>query len=80
MKHLEVLPKKYELNYAMGDEVFIPKVPSMKVTDLADTIAPEAKKEIIGIRPGEKINEILLVEEDLFRMASDLQVILIVGG
>lgn len=47
-----------------GGEVFIPKIPSMKVTDLADTIAPEAKKEIIGIRPGEKINEILLTEEE----------------
>jgi len=47
-----------------GGEVFIPKIPSMKVIDLADTIAPEAKKEIIGIRPGEKINEILLTEEE----------------
>lgn len=47
-----------------GGEVFVPKIPSMKVIDLADTIAPEAKKEIIGIRPGEKINEILLTEEE----------------
>ena len=47
-----------------GGEVFVPKIPSMKVVDLADTIAPEAKKEIIGIRPGEKINEILLTEEE----------------
>ncbi|MBE0479076.1 UDP-N-acetylglucosamine 4,6-dehydratase (inverting), partial [Candidatus Aerophobetes bacterium] len=47
-----------------GGEVFVPKIPSMKVTDLADIIAPEAKKDIIGIRPGEKINEILLTEEE----------------
>jgi len=47
-----------------GGEVFVPKIPSMKVTDLADTIAPEAKKEIIGIRPGEKINEILLTQQE----------------
>ena len=47
-----------------GGEVFVPKIPSMKVTDLAETIAPEAKKEIIGIRPGEKIDEILLTEEE----------------
>ncbi len=47
-----------------GGEVFIPKIPSMKVTDLADVIAPKAKREIIGIRPGEKVNEILLTEEE----------------
>ena len=47
-----------------GGEVFIPKIPSMKITDLADVIAPEAQREIAGIRPGEKINEILLTEEE----------------
>ena len=47
-----------------GGEVFIPKFPSMKITDLAEVIAPEAEKRIIGIRPGEKINEILLTEEE----------------
>ncbi len=44
--------------------MFIPKIPSMKVIDLADTIAPKAKKEVIGIRPGEKIDEVLLTEEE----------------
>ena len=48
-----------------GGEVFVPKIPSMKVTDLADAIAPEAKREIIGIRPGEKVNEVLLTEEEV---------------
>lgn len=47
-----------------GGEVFVPKIPSMKITDLADAIAPEAKREIIGIRPGEKVDEILLTEEE----------------
>lgn len=47
-----------------GGEVFIPKIPSMKVTDIADVIAPEAEREVIGIRPGEKVNEILLTEEE----------------
>ncbi len=47
-----------------GGEVFIPKIPSMKVTDLIDVIAPEAKREVIGIRPGEKINEVLLTGEE----------------
>ena len=47
-----------------GGEIFVPKIPSMKVTDLADVIAPDAKREVIGIRPGEKINELLLTEEE----------------
>lgn len=47
-----------------GGEVFIPKIPSMKITELADVIAPEAEKKVIGIRPGEKVNEILVTEEE----------------
>ena len=47
-----------------GGEVFIPKIPSMKVTDLADIIAPGAERNIVGIRPGEKVNETLLTEEE----------------
>lgn len=47
-----------------GGEVFVPKIPSTKITDIADIIAPKAKREVIGIRPGEKVNEILLTEEE----------------
>lgn len=47
-----------------GGEIFIPKIPSMKVTDLAQAIAPEAEWKIIGIRPGEKLHEILLTEDE----------------
>jgi len=47
-----------------GGEIFVPKIPSMKLMDLANAIAPKAKKEIIGIRPGEKIHEILLTEDE----------------
>lgn len=47
-----------------GGEVFVPKIPSMKVTELADAIAPEAEREIIGIRAGEKVDEILVTEEE----------------
>lgn len=47
-----------------GGEIFVPKIPSMKIADLAEAIAPEAKKKIIGLRPGEKIHEILLTEEE----------------
>ena len=47
-----------------GGEVFVPKIPSMKITDLADAIAPECKKDIVGIRPGEKLHEVLLSEDE----------------
>jgi len=47
-----------------GGEIFIPKLPSIKVIDLIDVLAPECKKEIIGIRPGEKIHETLLTLEE----------------
>ena len=52
------------LGRMQGGEVFVPKIPSMKVTDLAEMIAPGAERENIGIRPGEKVNEILLTEEE----------------
>jgi len=47
-----------------GGEIFVPKIPSMRIMDLAEAIAPQAKKKIVGIRPGEKIHEILLTEEE----------------
>ena len=47
-----------------GGEIFVPKLPSMKLTDLADAIAPDAKKKITGIRPGEKIHEIMITEDE----------------
>lgn len=47
-----------------GGEVFVPKIPSMKVVDLAKAIAPKAKVEIIGIRPGEKLHEVLISEDE----------------
>jgi FlaA1/EpsC-like NDP-sugar epimerase len=52
------------INRMKGGEVFIPKIPSMKIIDIADTIAPDAEKKVIGIRPGEKIHEILLTEDE----------------
>lgn len=52
------------LELMKGREIFIPKIPSMKITDLVEVIAPEAKRRIIGVRPGEKLHEILLTEEE----------------
>ena len=47
-----------------GGEIFIPKSNSMKIMELAEAIAPGAKKKVVGIRPGEKIHEILLTEDE----------------
>ncbi|KKG07359.1 UDP-N-acetylglucosamine 4,6-dehydratase (inverting) [Methanosarcina sp. 2.H.A.1B.4] len=47
-----------------GGEIFVPKIPSMRMMDLAEAIAPEAKKEIVGIRPGEKLHEIMITEDE----------------
>jgi len=47
-----------------GGEVFVPKIPSMKMTDLARAIAPEARIRNIGIRPGEKLHEVLISEDE----------------
>jgi UDP-N-acetylglucosamine 4,6-dehydratase len=49
-----------------GGEIFVPKIPSFKVIDVAKVVAPEAKIEIIGIRPGEKLHEIMITEDDSF--------------
>lgn len=52
------------LDRMQGGEIFIPKIPSMKLVELGKTIAPKAKIQIIGIRPGEKLHEILITEDE----------------
>ena len=47
-----------------GGEVFVPKIPSMRVVDLANAIAPDTEIEVIGIRPGEKLHEVLVSEDE----------------
>ena len=47
-----------------GGEVFVPKIPSMTILDLAKTIAPDAKVNVVGIRPGEKLHEVLISEDE----------------
>jgi UDP-N-acetylglucosamine 4,6-dehydratase len=54
----------YALENMRGGEVFIPKIPSMRVTDLAQAMAPKAETEVIGIRPGEKLHELLLTTDE----------------
>ncbi len=52
------------LNMAKGGELFVPRIASMKITDLAKAIAPKCRLEVIGIRPGEKIHETLISEDE----------------
>lgn len=47
-----------------GGEVFVPKIPSMNIMDVAKVVAPECRTEIIGIRPGEKLHEIMITPDD----------------
>lgn len=50
----------------VGGEIYVKKIPSMKVTDLAAVVAPEARQEVVGIRPGEKLHEQMIGVEDAF--------------
>ena len=52
------------LKYMNGGEIFVPKIPSYRITDVAKAIAPKAKQKIIGIRPGEKIHEQMITSHD----------------
>ncbi len=47
-----------------GGEIFVPKIPSMRLVDLAETIAPGCEIDTIGIRPGEKLHEVLVSEDE----------------
>jgi UDP-N-acetylglucosamine 4,6-dehydratase len=47
-----------------GGEIFVPKIPSMRLVDLAETVAPGCRVEYIGIRPGEKLHEVLVSEDE----------------
>ncbi|MGO9138889.1 MAG: UDP-N-acetylglucosamine 4,6-dehydratase (inverting) [Syntrophales bacterium] len=51
----------------VGGELFVPKLPSMNIMDLARAIAPECKTDIVGIRPGEKLHEVMIPKDDARR-------------
>jgi UDP-N-acetylglucosamine 4,6-dehydratase len=55
------------LENMVGGELFVPKIPSMNIMDLATTIAPECETRIIGIRPGEKIHELMIPRDEARR-------------
>jgi len=54
----------YALQNMWGGEIFVPKISSYRITDLADAIAPDCRRVLIGIRPGEKLHEEMITETD----------------
>lgn len=56
----------HALQTAWGGELFVPKIPSYRITDVAKAIAPECEHQVIGIRPGEKIHEEMITHSDSF--------------
>ena len=52
------------LEIMLGGEIFVPKIPSVRVSQLASVIAPGCEQQIIGIRPGEKLHETMISEDD----------------
>ena len=54
----------HALEKAQGGEIFIPKIPSYRILDIAEAIGPECEKTIIGVRPGEKIHEEMITAAD----------------
>ncbi len=56
----------HAMETAWGGEIFVPKIPSYKITDVAKAIGPNCKHEVIGIRPGEKVHEEMITSSDSF--------------
>ena len=56
----------HALEHAWGGELFVPKIPSYKILDVAEAIGPECKKVVVGIRPGEKVHEEMITSSDSF--------------
>lgn len=54
----------WALENAWGGEIFVPKIPSYRITEVAEAVAPNCRQEIVGIRPGEKIHEEMITESD----------------
>jgi FlaA1/EpsC-like NDP-sugar epimerase len=56
----------WTIENARGSEIFVPKIPSYRITDVATAIAPEAEQRVVGIRPGEKIHEEMITSSDSY--------------
>ena len=56
----------WSISHALGGEIFVPKIPSYRILDIAEAIAPSCEKIIVGVRPGEKIHEEMITASDSF--------------
>lgn len=56
----------HALEHAWGGEIFVPKIPSYRITDIAEAIGPDCEKPVVGIRPGEKIHEEMITTSDSY--------------
>jgi UDP-N-acetylglucosamine 4,6-dehydratase (inverting) len=54
----------YALEHSLGGEIYVPKIPSYRITDVVEAIGPKCSKPIVGIRPGEKLHEEMITESD----------------
>ena len=54
----------HSLDVMHGGEIFVPKIPSMRIMDLVEAIAPECEVTVTGVRPGEKMHEVLVSEDE----------------
>jgi UDP-N-acetylglucosamine 4,6-dehydratase len=54
----------YALEHALGGEIFVPKIPSYRITEVAEAIGPDCEHRIVGIRPGEKVHEEMITSSD----------------
>lgn len=72
----------HAMAHAQGGELFVPKIPSYRITDVAEAIGPECEKPVVGIRPGEKVHEEMITASDSFSTykIGDYYVILPVVG
>jgi len=69
---------QYALDHALGGEIFVPKIPSYRITDVAEAIGPDCEKPIVGIRPGEKIHEEMVTATDALQtLATDKHYIIV---
>jgi UDP-N-acetylglucosamine 4,6-dehydratase len=56
----------WAIEHARGGEIFVPKIPSYRITDVAEAIGPDCKQTLVGVRPGEKIHEEMITASDSF--------------
>jgi FlaA1/EpsC-like NDP-sugar epimerase len=56
----------WSIDSALGGEIFVPKIPSYKILDLAEAIGPDCERRIVGIRPGEKVHEEMITASDSY--------------